>query len=112
VLPRLSDNETLEKRRDTIEEHVRDYHALLLTYFRFRLETDDPAGTKRRMPKQVVLVLRRYHVNDPKTAPATLWSGPIVYPIARWQTEKAWDAAHSPVEWFNPVTGRFEPTPR
>jgi hypothetical protein len=100
-------SETNERWRDKIRAHLTDYAEIILGYLRWRVRRDTARWPGREQPRQVILVLRRYHINDYEDTPP-LWKGPYAVPIARWQPAVTWDSAHQRVEWHDPVSKRFK----
>jgi hypothetical protein len=90
-----------------IRAHAADYADILHGYLRWRLARDEVRWPARGTPRQVILILRRYHINDYQEAPP-YWSGPHAVPLVRWQPGVAWDLDHQPVEWYDPVSERFK----
>jgi hypothetical protein len=94
--------ETAERFRKRIKEHLTENPDMLVGYLRFRLnQLDGPP------PPQVILLLRRYHLTGPG-AGSDFVEGPFTVPIARWHPGAEQDSGHG-LEYFNPVTQRFEP---
>ena len=97
--------ETAERWRDRIKEHVSEYAALLLGYMRIRMRQIEPAPGEP--PRQVILLMRRFSLKGPD-AGADFYDGPFTMPVARWRllTNAGDEAA---LDYYNPVTQRFEP---
>jgi hypothetical protein len=98
---------TRERWRERIRAHVADYAEIILGYLRWRLDRAMVRRPHRVLPRQIILVLRRYHINDYEKAPP-YWSGPHSVAMARWQPAATWDASHERLEWFDPVSNRFK----
>src|SRR5262245_9998748 len=97
--------ETAERWRDRIKEHVSEYAALLLGYMRIRMRQIEPVPGEP--PRQVILLMRRFSLKGPH-AGAEFFDGPFTMPVARWRllTNAGDEAA---LDYYNPVTQRFEP---
>jgi hypothetical protein len=99
--------ETNKRWSESIRSHVADYSDILQGYLRWRVAAAMEKWPGRERPRQVTLVLRRFHINDYEKSPP-YWSGPHTVPLARWQPAATWDAQHQPLEWYDPVSGRFK----
>ncbi|MBM4068500.1 MAG: hypothetical protein FJ271_06085 [Planctomycetes bacterium] len=88
--------------RGEIAKFVSSHSANIHAYLRWR-SAQLPGGTDAR---QVILLMRRFHITEPEEP--SLWQGPFVMPVARWQPRASWSADYGQVEMFNPVTRRFE----
>jgi hypothetical protein len=95
--------ETAERWRDRIKENVSENAPLLQGYLRTRLRQIE----QREPPRQVILLMRRYSLKGPE-AGAEFFDGPFTMPVARWRLgANAGDEAA--LDYYNPVTQRFEP---
>ena len=95
--------EMIERFGVRIKEHVSEDRAMLSAYLRFRIgQLREPA------PRQVILVMRRYHLTGPDGG-TDFFEGPFTMPIARWQPQESQGDEPARLEYFNPVTDRFEP---
>ena len=100
--------EEMHKRwSDAIRRHVDDYSEIIQGYLRWRLRHALKKWPERPPPRQVVLVLRRFHINDVDKAPP-YWQGPFTVPLARLQPGAAWDREHQALEWYDPVSEQFK----
>ena len=97
--------ETAERWRDRIKEHVRENAPLLLGYLRMRLGQIEPV--QREPARQVILLMRRYSLKGPE-AGAEFFDGPFTVPVARWRLP-ANAGEDDALDYYNPVTQRFEP---
>lgn len=86
--------------------HVRQNGDLLFAYLKWRLDAFRRAHPDVSTPRQVILLLRRFHINEPGSRPR--WAGPYVQIAARWRPAEAPQPPFLPVEAFNPETHRFE----
>ena len=75
-------NETNERWSDRIRAHVTDYAEIIHGYLRWRVRRDMARWPGREQPRQMILVLRRYHINDYDETPP-LWKGPYAVPDSR-----------------------------
>jgi hypothetical protein len=98
---------TNERWSESIRSHVADYSDIIQGYLRRRVSQAMERWPGRPPPRQVILLFRRFHINDYEDAPP-FWQGPFVVPVARWQPAVTWDGAHQPLEWHDPVTDRFK----
>jgi hypothetical protein len=88
-----------EERRDRVKQYVTENTEMLTGYLRFRLnQRAEP------QPRQVILLMRCYTLSGPEAGTDFL-KGPFTIPVARWLPS----AATNSLEFFNPVTQRFEP---
>jgi hypothetical protein len=94
---------TNQRWSDRIHAHVADYADIILGYLHWSLDQAAARQSNREPPRQVILVLRRYHINDYEDAPP-FWTGPHTVAIARWQPGVTWDASHQALEWYDPVS--------
>ena len=94
--------ETAERFRDRIKESVSDQADVLLAYLRWRLERATPAS-----PRQVILLMRRYTLKGPD-AGRDFFTGPFTIPVARWRPDAPERPARQMLDYFNPVSQRFE----
>ena len=92
--------ETLERFRDKIKEYTKENAAMLGGYVRFRLKQKGEAP-----PRQLILLMRHYTLTGPDQV--NFVEGPFTLPFARWQPQAGED-----IEYFDPVTQRFEPLPK
>jgi hypothetical protein len=92
-------SETAQRFRDKISRHVSGYASVIENYLRRRTREVMSERPERNTPRQVTLILRRYHINDPDQAPP-FWSGPFSLPMARLQTG-------SSLEWYDPSCACF-----
>jgi hypothetical protein len=99
--------ETNERWSGKIRGHVADYGEILHGYLRRRVGQAMAQWPGREQPRQVILFLRRYHINDYEEAPP-FWQGPDVVPLARWQPAATWGTDYQPLEWYDPLTRRFK----
>jgi hypothetical protein len=95
--------ETNERWRDAIRAHVTDYAKIIQGYLRLRLSEQSQRPHGIEQPRQVILVMRRYHINDYEKAPP-YWDGPITVPLARWRPHVSGER----LEWYDPVDGSFK----
>jgi hypothetical protein len=107
LVPEENPEETAERWRDKIGSHLKTEGYLILPYMKWRLQEIQRKIPGRPQPRQVILVMRRYRILDPKDGGGP-WEGPDSNPVARWQPAVKWSAEYSPLEMFNPVTRRFE----
>ncbi|MCI0681594.1 MAG: hypothetical protein L0Y71_05790 [Gemmataceae bacterium] len=91
-----------ERFRERIKSHVAEYDEALLAYLRWRLKAQGAAP-----PRQVILLMRRYSLKGPN-AGANFFEGPFTMPVVRWQPQAPVRPARQALEYFNPVTQRFE----
>ncbi len=103
----LVPDESAERWREKIENYLKSEGYLVLPYLKWRLGQIQRKTPDRPRPKQVILLMRHYQINDPweSTQP---WQGPHTNLVARWQPDVTWNADLLPVEMFNPVSKRFE----
>lgn len=94
--------EMAERFRDRIKKFVSDQAELLLAYLRWRLGPSTPMP-----PRQVILLMRHYPLQGPD-AGADFFAGPYTMPVARWRPGPSERPARQLLEYFNPVTQRFE----
>lgn len=97
--------QTNARWRDAIRAHVADYAQTIRGYLRWRLDQIMSRRPGWALPRQVILIARRYHINDYAAAPP-YWDGPFTVPLARWQTREKRDA----LEWYDPVDKSFKST--
>jgi hypothetical protein len=90
---------TEERFRDRIKEYMSgtENQEMLRGYIRHRLKQ-----TGESTPRQVILVMRQYSLKDPDSP--TFVEGPFTLPFARWLPDNG-----NTLEYFDPVTHRFEP---
>jgi hypothetical protein len=99
--------ETHERWSGRIRGHVAEYGEILQGYLRWRVGQAMAQWPRREQPRQLILFLRRYHINDYEEAPP-FWQGPAVVPLARWQPAATWGTGNQPLEWYDPLTRRFK----
>ncbi|GEM_PF-6606760 len=92
--------EIVERYRDKIKEFTKENADMLGGYVRYRLKQ-----SREAQPRQVILLLRQYLLTGPNGG--YFVEGPFTLPFARWQPE-----AGNALEYFDPVTHRFEPLPK
>ncbi len=108
-----SEAERKERYRERVKELLRKYGDTVHAYLRWRWEAYRRQHPEAPAAKQVILVLRRFTINDRAKAPS-YWSGPHEEYVARWQPQPraaaristAWDAGGS-LEPYDAVTQRF-----
>ncbi len=112
--PHETEPEKLERWREKIHAHIRDYGGMIHAYVRWRLPQVMARLPGRKDPQQIIVWFRRYHIVEPEQAPP-FWEGPdavLVARCVRGQSAVGGSAAGSknyqPMEWYNPVTKRFE----
>jgi hypothetical protein len=94
--------------RDDIERHVRQHWPEIHAYLRWRTTAFLHAHPDLPPPRQAVLLARLYAIPRPDAAPRPwTWQLNSVQPLARWQPGVHGDDAHAPVEWYDPLFGRF-----
>ena len=95
--------ETVERLRQRIKDQVSESAEMLAEYLRFRLRQKGEAP-----PRQVILLMRRYSLVGPDGG-AKFLEGPFTMPVARWLPHADRGADPPKLDYFNPVTQRFEP---
>jgi hypothetical protein len=85
---------------ERIEEYFEEYQEHIRGYLRWRHDHWLAAHPDAEPPKQLILLMRRYHLLPPGQGDEIL-KGPFTVPVARWLPEG------DVVERFNPQTGRF-----
>ncbi|MCS7045705.1 MAG: hypothetical protein NZO58_05055, partial [Gemmataceae bacterium] len=92
-----------QRWREQIRQYVSEHAEAILGYLRFRL-----ARLNGPRPPRAILVMRRYHIRPPESGAAVL-DGPWIVPLASWPTALGERSAARVLEYFDPVTRRFEP---
>jgi hypothetical protein len=112
LVPDDDPQETAEHWRGKIEDYLKSQTEgmLVLPYMKWRLEQIQGKSPARQQPRQVILLMRRYRINEPGETPH--WQGPHTVPVARWQPGIGDNADFLPLEMYNPVTKRFESVPK
>ena len=96
--------QTHTRWRDAIRQHATDYAQIIRGYLRWRLDQIMARRPGRDVPRQVTLVMRRYHINDYGAGPP-YWDGPFTVPVARTQGNG------ETLEWFDPAEKRYHALP-
>jgi hypothetical protein len=96
----------------TIREHVNENGVQMLAYLKWRLAAWQQGHRGRPAPRQVILVERSYTILLPNDHTGAVWEGPRTTPLMRWQPRAAWQNGYRPIEWYDPVTQRFETIPK
>ncbi len=96
--------ETNERWRDRIRTFVTGYADILDGYLSWRTGRALRDWPDKPRPDAVVLLMRRYHINDFEKAPS-YWTGPHSVAVARRQFSM--ESGKGKLEWHDPVTGRF-----
>lgn len=99
--------EIAERWRDKIDRYLKEEGYQILPYLKWRLRQIQAKFPDRPAPKQVILLMRYYRINEPGEGDRR-WDGPYTNRVARWQPDAAWPAEFSPLEMYNPVTKQFE----
>jgi len=101
--------ETAQRWREKIQKYLKDsdYGYLVRPYMEWRLRQIQRKTREETQPRQLILLMRRYQINDPKEGTQP-WQGPHSNPVARWQPGVDRGDQYLPLEMFNPVTKRFE----
>jgi len=97
--------------KEEIDRYLKKDGDLVFAYLQWRLEQIQQRKTTRQQPHQVILLMRRYRINDPGEG-EQLWEGPHTTPVARWQPGIAENPNFLPLEMYNPVTKQFESVPK
>lgn len=106
-----TEEEKVQRWRTRIQGHVSEYGGMLHAYARWRLPQAMASLPGRSEPRQVILLLRRFQIQEPDQAPP-FWVGPDVVPLARWQPGVRPDEAHQLLEYWDPVSRRFQRMPQ
>src|SRR5262249_52865039 len=72
-----------------VDGRIRRYGGLIHAYMKERLASWSGLDAARP-PAQVILLARRYHINEP--GEPLPWTGPHMLPLARWQPARSWSA--------------------
>ena len=96
---------TAERWREEIRAFVTEWTHILDGYIDWRVRQAMQQWPGRTWPREVVLIMRRYHINEYSEAPPT-WTGPHSEAIARWRYSA--EGTRHALEWRDPVSGRYE----
>ncbi len=115
IILRVTADETREEAakrwRDRIARLLDDDGDVVKAYLRWRWQSYRKAHPEAPEPAQLILVMRRWAIRPPEKAPP-YWDGPFTMPVGRLQPRVRWQPGRSPLEMYNPVTGRFEEVKR
>jgi hypothetical protein len=110
--------EAADRCQGEIKTKVRDEWDKMLPYLRMRCREFLAEHPERPMPKQVILLVRRYEIPKPEEF-STEWYKPDVQTVARWQPGVKWVDGFLPIEANVPkvqgdriVAGHFEAVAR
>jgi hypothetical protein len=93
---------------DGIRDLMREEHAFVHAYLRWRLDRFLRQHPDLPPPAEVILYVRIYRIPPPPGPSPWQWEYLGQHPVARWLPRAEPDPGHLPIEVYNPVVDRFE----